>query len=451
MVQFTLANSRALIWVIGLLALSCATASAQDPEDPGTPAVYLEAQRAEARGEHQQAESLYDQALSVNPAFTPALLARARMRSWLERFDEAITDYREVLKRQPDDAQALSGLAWTLAWSGKFDEARSTFEYLARIEPYYLDAQKGLAYVSLWRGNADDARRQFEELAREDQGNADYVLAIGQAAYLQGDLPAAENAFAEALRLKPDLEAARLGLQSVAQARIEKRPAITLLYGRSESGDQSNSGIRMAQISKQINRNLRLWINHDRGVGFDGFSTDRRARDSATTTVGGFFNYHPRMAARVEAGIRDLVDETQPVFSAEQVFFLKGGTTPKVGIWIADGDEATQWVANISVHRWLGSRFAIEPTLYFGDDGASQETRVAALATYTTPQRIQFGLGVALGTKDTPMGNLDVERFFGNASIPLGSKATLLFYGWRESTDGFDSSTVLAAGVNMYL
>jgi hypothetical protein len=208
----------------------------------------------------------------------------------------------------------------------------------------------------------------------------------------------------------------------------------------------------MAQLGMQVRKDLRLWLNHDRGVGFDGLSADRRALDSATTTVGAFFNYTPRLAARIEAGVRDLVDETQPVFSAEQVFFMPGGTTPKIGIWLADSDvDGTQWVMNVGVHRWLGDRFAIEPMLYIGDDGTTDEIRGALLATYTSPRRIQAGLGVAVGNKDAPDGSRSVDRLFGNLSIPIGPRATFLFYGWREGTEDFDDQTVLAAGLTVHL
>jgi tetratricopeptide (TPR) repeat protein len=431
------------------LALGSPCISAQSEKPAST--AFIEAQRAEAKGDYGRAEQLYSQTLTEDPDYTAAMLGRARMRSWLHRFDQAVADYQTVIDREPNNPQALSGLAWTHAWARNYDEARVVFEYLQRIEPYYLDARKGLAYVDLWRGNAREAKRQFETLAAEDQGNPDYVLAIAQASYMSGDLPAARAAYRQALELKPDMEAARSGLKAVELAAVERRPALTVLGGRSESGDIENSGIRFAQLAMQVNKDMRLWVIHDRGVGFDGLSEDRRAKDAATTTVGGFFNYRPRLGARIEAGVRDLQDETQPVFAAEQVFFLPGGTTPKVGVWLAHGDAGTQWVTNISVHRWLGDRFAIEPTVYFGDDGPSQEVRGALLASYTTPQRFQVGLGVAVGNKDTPFGNRSVDRVFGNASFPLGTRANFQFYGWRESTEGSDPQTVLAAGVTVHL
>jgi hypothetical protein len=49
------------------------------------------------------------------------------------------------------------------------------------------------------------------------------------------------------------------------------------------------------------------------------------------------------------------------------------------------------------------------------------------------------------------LGNRSVDRIFGNASFPLGTRANFQFYGWRESTEGSDSQTVLAAGVTVHL
>lgn len=429
------------------LAGHAGAALAQD-EPPPAP-LYVEAQRAEARGEFARAESLYDQAVAQQPDNTASLLGRARMRSWLERYSEAVADYDRVIAREPDNALALTGRAWTRAWARNFDEARRDFEELQRKEPYLLDAQKGLAYIALWRGEADAARRQFEALAQQDRGNPDYVLAIAQAAYLEGDLESARNSYRQALALKPGFEAAEQGLDAVEAARIERRPALTALLGRSEFGDESESGLRMLQVGMQVRPNMRLWAIHDRGVGFDGFSADRRAQDSSTTSVGGFFTYS-RTGTKLEVGQRDLVDASHTVFAAEQVFFFDGGTTPKIGVWAADGDR-TEWVANVGVHKWLGDRLAIEPTAFAGDDGVDQEYRGSLLVSYTTPARAQYGIGFAVGTKDTDAGSLSVERLFANLSVPIGRRATFLFYGWRESTEGFDSQTVLAAGATLHL
>jgi tetratricopeptide (TPR) repeat protein len=423
-------------------------ASAQEQTAPPL----VEAQRAEARGETARAESLYDQALAQRPDDVQALLGRARMRSWLQRFPEAIADYDAVIAREPGNVLAWTGRAWTRAWSKDFDAAKRDFEEIARREPYLLDARKGLAYIALWRGDAADARRQFEALAAEDRGNPDYVLAIAQAAYLEGDLDEARQSYREALALKPGLEAAESGIDAVDAAAIQRRPTLTVLAGRSEFGEEEQTGIRLAQLGMQVNEQMRLWLSHDRGIGFDGFAADRRARDAATTSIGGFFTYAPKFATKLEIGQRDLGEETQPVLSAEQVFFLAGGTTtPKAGIWIADGDAATEWVVSASVHRWLGERIAIEPAVYLGDDGNDREYRGSMLATYTTPARFQIGLGVALGTKDAAEGSRSVDRVFANISAPIGRRATFLFYGWRESTEGFESQTVLAAGASIHL
>src|SRR5579883_2854523 len=240
-----------------LLLLSTGARLHAQPQSVASPA-FIAAQRAEAHGQYARAEELYTEAYQSDSANTPALFGRARMRSWLGKFDAAIADYREGLQREPQNAEALSGLGWTYAWSHRFDDAVEVFRRLARLQPYDLDPKKGLAYVALWRGHATDARSQFEALAGQDPENPDYALAIGQAAFQQGDLDAAQTAFEKALRLKPDLAAARSGLASVAQARVQRNPAVELLGGRSAEGGQSRTGLRYAQLSLQVNHDLRL-------------------------------------------------------------------------------------------------------------------------------------------------------------------------------------------------
>jgi tetratricopeptide (TPR) repeat protein len=433
---------------LALAALAGAfAAQAQEP----APTPFIEAQRAEAHGEFTRAEQLYDTAVARDPNDTAALFGRARMRSWLGRFPEAIADYQAGIKRQPDNPQALSGLAWTYAWSHHFDEASAGFQHLAQVEPYYLDAKKGLAYVALWRGDARDARRQFEDLASQDRDNPDYALALGQAAYQEGDLPAARAAFTHALQLKPGLTAASSGLRATDAAEVQRSPALTALFGRSAEGSESHSGLRYAQLGMQITPAARVWLTYDKGLGLDTFLPDRRLLNSSTTLVGGFYNYAPRLAARLEAGVRKLPDETQAVVTGEQVFFMSGTNVPKVGFWWAHGSSASQWVLDASVFHRLSSRWSIEPAVYLGDDGVNRERRLAALGTYETPQHIQFGLGLALGSKDMSDGRHDVSRVFLNAAAPLGRRASLLFYSWHEVTQGFPAQTVITAGAMVYL
>ena len=433
-----------------LFATLCIVGIARAQQTPSTP--FIEAQRAEARGDYHRAETLYDQAFTSDSTNTAALFGRARMRSWLGAFPDAIRDYQSGLKREPDNPQASSGLAWTYAWSHHFDEARSQFEHLAKIEPYYLDARKGLAYVDLWRGNAKAARRQFEQLSREDQGNPEYVLAIAQAAYLEGDLPAAHAAYAEALKLKPGFEAARSGLQATETAQVQRSPALTLLGGSTDESGESHAGLRFAQLSMQVTGDLRLWIIHDRGLAFDVFAPDGRELSASTTTVGGFYNYSPHLAARLEVGERKLPDETDPVVTGEQVFFVSGTTIPKVGFWWTHGKQNNQWVVDASVFHRLSNSFSLEPAVYVGDDGINKEYLGAVLGTYETRAHLQLGLGYAAGSKEqTVGGSRSVNRLFGNVSWPVNNRLTVLFYGWRESDQGLPTQTVLALGATVYL
>ena len=432
-----------------LLLLSTGARLHAQPQSVASPA-FIAAQRAEAHGQYARAEELYTEAYQSDSANTPALFGRARMRSWLGKFDAAIADYREGLQREPQNAEALSGLGWTYAWSHRFDDAVEVFRRLARLQPYDLDPKKGLAYVALWRGHATDARSQFEALAGQDPENPDYALAIGQAAFQQGDLDAAQTAFEKALRLKPDLAAARSGLASVAQARVQRNPAVELLGGRSAEGGQSRTGLRYAQLSLQVNHDLRLWVIDDRGLGADLFTPDRRFINAQTVTAGGFYNYTPKLGLQVDAGERHLSGETDLVVDAEQVFFL-GQTVPKVGFWYTHTPASSQWITYADVYRRLNDSFSLEPTVYYAYDGIYHETRGALLATYNTPGQAQFGLGVALGSKQSATGGKSITRVFANISVPIGQRVTFLLYAWHEDTQGFPAETVVAAGFQAYL
>jgi hypothetical protein len=64
---------------------------------------------------------------------------------------------------------------------------------------------------------------------------------------------------------------------------------------------------------------------------------------------------------------------------------------------------------------------------------------------------MEIGLGFALGTKDTPTGNLDVSRVFANFAMPITQRVRFVFYGWQEKTQTFDDTLVLAAGLTVSL
>src|SRR5690606_41479956 len=81
-----------------LIFAACATSALAQS---GAPDAFVEAQRAEARGDYSRGEDLYSQATQLETHAREARLGRARRRSWLGSFGQGIVDYRAGIARNP--------------------------------------------------------------------------------------------------------------------------------------------------------------------------------------------------------------------------------------------------------------------------------------------------------------------------------------------------------------
>lgn len=132
-----------------------------------------------ARGDDEGAAGAFSEALEVNPAHTPALLARAEARRRAGEVAGARADYEEALRRVPDDAGARARLASLLREAGEPDDALAVLRDALRLSggssPIYLEL--GMVYMAQGK----------DELAE---------LVLGKAAALDPKNPALVNALA---------------------------------------------------------------------------------------------------------------------------------------------------------------------------------------------------------------------------------------------------------------
>jgi len=117
-----------------------------------------------AAGRDFAAELLQVEARLATDADNPELLfERARLQSFLKRYDDALADYETLAGRYPDNVDYIFGRAQLLAWMGRDAEALAGLERAARMAPEY-EAVWRLRFRVQQRQPGRDAAARLEEL-----------------------------------------------------------------------------------------------------------------------------------------------------------------------------------------------------------------------------------------------------------------------------------------------
>jgi len=175
-----------------------------------------------------EAAAQYQQALTMNPSGqmridTQALLGEALYNQG--RFAEAAAAYSEHLKGQPGNVDALNVLGICLLALERQDEAIGTFTRAVNIDPENGISRRNLGNALFDAGAIDAAAVHAEEATRlriDDPGAWDL---LGRVSAVKGDLRAAQDDFARALRLDPNFSDAKEHLQAVEQLLLRRPPA----------------------------------------------------------------------------------------------------------------------------------------------------------------------------------------------------------------------------------
>jgi Tfp pilus assembly protein PilF len=97
-------------------------------------ALYRRAMQHMSEGELYKAESDLTQAITLDPKFVPAYLARAEARRIQHKYTGTVEDYRVVMDFQPVVAQIYRECADVLVKLGRYAEAVEDYQqYLAQV------------------------------------------------------------------------------------------------------------------------------------------------------------------------------------------------------------------------------------------------------------------------------------------------------------------------------
>lgn len=102
---------------------------------------------AQAMGDLDLAQALYDRVLVIQPDFAEAWNRRASLFLARQNYSEALRDVNEALRLEPRHFGAWGGLGAVMESLGSKDEALAAYEKALEIYPLYPSAKKGIARI----------------------------------------------------------------------------------------------------------------------------------------------------------------------------------------------------------------------------------------------------------------------------------------------------------------
>jgi protein O-mannosyl-transferase len=251
------ARSRAVLAVAStLVVLACAVAARAQTAHwrtsvdlwrhavLATPESYIAyenlAQALRERGELEESRAMYERALSVAPAHSPAYVAVIQNSLGLVltregRPQDARARFEAAVAANPAFAEPHGNLGNALAAEGKYADAVEHYRIAIKLKPDFTEAQLGLGSALLSQGDAAEAIGHYREALKLDPSLAQAHNGLGASLAREGRDDEAMAEYEEALRLKPDLTTAHFNLAMLlvkrgrlADARRHAETALTI-------------------------------------------------------------------------------------------------------------------------------------------------------------------------------------------------------------------------------
>lgn len=246
-------------------------------------------------GQHEKAQSYFEQLLKVNPAHPNANLQLARIAVDQKQGGKAL----EYLARVNESGPAVRLLrAEASHWAGKLDAARKILEGLekeANGDPRLLFTL-GTVYARI--GVYDRAESAFQAVLVKHPGNFDVLFNLGRAAARAEHYDRAQSALEVALKVRPDDIDSLLELGLVHAARQDYSRAVYLLaQARQRDPKRPDILLALARAAEDAG------YHGDSALAYDEYLELRPGDDKARRDRGRVYGC---TGTRLEEGLKEM-------------------------------------------------------------------------------------------------------------------------------------------------
>src|SRR4051812_10254218 len=160
-----------------------------------------------------EAIALFRRYVAVEPNYSGGRLALARVIAWSGDYATSVAIYDSVITNEPNNREAVLGRAQTLAWANKFDDALAAYKKWTVAHPTDRDARMDYARTLAWNGQLGDAEALYGELSRT--GSASATKGLARVIGWRGDLQRSEETWRRVLVTDPNDPEALTGLAQI--------------------------------------------------------------------------------------------------------------------------------------------------------------------------------------------------------------------------------------------
>ena len=175
-----------------------------DPDDLGAKFRIGGALRRD--GQFDEAIKAFDVVAAVDKEYPGLALERGLLYEASGHSEEALKQYEDALAKAPTDPDLMLRVGCGKVSAGRADQAEALLKKVLAQRPTSAETNHCLGRALLVQGTRlADALRNLERAVELDPNRAEYFLYVGWAANEAGNVPKAEKALAEALRLDQGL------------------------------------------------------------------------------------------------------------------------------------------------------------------------------------------------------------------------------------------------------